>query len=243
VVSASAYHLTVGALVHPRASRGFLKAVANAITDFRGTADGALPQRTLQALCPGIESLEFPMTVSLRGEFELPTTEHVYLGCLVEYLKPATLFEIGTNRGRTTRLLAERSGPQARVYTLELPPQRMLDARCFPEARPELIGEKFRHQPIASKIVQLYGDSRTFDFSPYDGAIDFAFIDGDHTYEGVKRDTENVLRMVPPGGVIIWDDYHPESSIGVTQYLHQLSRRLPVCWIRDTRLAYYRVPA
>jgi hypothetical protein len=38
-------------------------------------------------------------------------------------------------------------------------------------------------------------------------ALDWAYIDGDHTYQGVKEDLENYYPLVKPGGTIAGDDY------------------------------------
>jgi predicted O-methyltransferase YrrM len=38
------------------------------------------------------------------------------------------------------------------------------------------------------------------------GSIDFLFIDGDHTYEGVKRDWEMYSPLVRPGGLVAFHD-------------------------------------
>jgi hypothetical protein len=38
------------------------------------------------------------------------------------------------------------------------------------------------------------------------------FIDGDHTYKGVKMDFEMYQELVKPGGFIVFDDYHDEIS-------------------------------
>ena len=40
-----------------------------------------------------------------------------------------------------------------------------------------------------------------------DGALDWAYIDGDHTYEAVKADLEAYYRTVKPGGFLAGDDY------------------------------------
>lgn len=39
------------------------------------------------------------------------------------------------------------------------------------------------------------------------GPLRFAFIDGDHTYEGVKHDIEWVLDLAAPGAIVACDDY------------------------------------
>lgn len=44
------------------------------------------------------------------------------------------------------------------------------------------------------------------------GSVDFAFIDGDHTYEGVKADFLNYGNLVRPGGVIAFHDILPVSE-------------------------------
>ena len=36
---------------------------------------------------------------------------------------------------------------------------------------------------------------------------DFCFIDGGHSYECIKADTENSLRILSSNGAIVWDDY------------------------------------
>jgi len=37
--------------------------------------------------------------------------------------------------------------------------------------------------------------------------FDFIYIDGDHRYEGVKRDIELAIPLLKPGGVMLLDDY------------------------------------
>jgi len=50
-----------------------------------------------------------------------------------------------------------------------------------------------------------------------DESLDFVFIDGLHTYEGVKADLEAWFTKVRPGGFIIGDDYKYPRFPGVTQ--------------------------
>ena len=74
----------------------------------------------------------------------------------------------------------------------------------------------------SGKIVQLYGDSGTFDFSPYSGHVDLMFVDGAHSYEYVLSDSDAAHRMVKPGGLILWHDYDSRWFPGVTRALNQL---------------------
>ena len=233
-------YLTYQVIANPSVSRRFIRVIANTIADFQDTPDGELPVIKLHELCPGIESLELPLTVSFPEGYELPTNEYVCLAGLIGYLKPGKVFEIGTYKGRTTRLIAELTPERCQIYTLDLPPRLMVSGAYFSEERPELIGEEFRNHPLRTKIIQLHGDSRSFDFRPFYGQMNFIFVDGDHSYEVVKRDTAQALRMVKSGGVIVWDDYFPGSTPGVVRCVNELAGTKPIHRISGTRFAYYR---
>lgn len=57
-------------------------------------------------------------------------------------------------------------------------------------------------------VTHIRHNSRTFDFSPFLGSIDLVFVDGDHSYEGVKIDTHNAFRLLRDhSSVIVWHDY------------------------------------
>jgi predicted O-methyltransferase YrrM len=137
------------------------------------------------------------------------------LSRLVQRTDPHVLFEIGTFDGRTTLNLAAHSREDARVYTLDLP-RSGLEAAGLPLATHDRkyvdkaeSGVRFHGTDVAHKIVQLYGDSATFDYGPYLGKADFVFVDGSHAYHYVLHDSWAALRMVRRGGVIVWHDYVP----------------------------------
>jgi len=45
-------------------------------------------------------------------------------------------------------------------------------------------------------------------FSQIDEKLDWIYIDGNHFYEWVRRDIENALTAVKPGGIVCGDDYY-----------------------------------
>lgn len=55
------------------------------------------------------------------------------------------------------------------------------------------------------------------------GDIDFAFIDGDHSYEGVKNDFFNIYPFLSPNGSIAFHDTN--SHIGARKFLIELRTR------------------
>lgn len=76
----------------------------------------------------------------------------------------------------------------------------------------------------------------------------FVLIDGNSTYEGVRRDTENVLAYraaYDPGLVVVWHDLHPEGLgqhwAGVSRFLRELSYKLPLQHVEKTCLAVLNV--
>ena len=100
------------------------------------------------------------------------------------------------------------------------------------------IGDRYRNTVVEYKINQVYGDSATFDFSPFYDSIDLMFIDGSHHYQYVKRDSGNALKMIRNGGVIVWHDFLVWP--GVTKSLLELSKTLKIHHIKDTSLVIYR---
>lgn len=57
------------------------------------------------------------------------------------------------------------------------------------------------------------------------GSISFAFIDGDHTYEGALSDFKNVDRYLEIGGFILFDDSADGSNWGCARVAREVSQR------------------
>ncbi len=59
-----------------------------------------------------------------------------------------------------------------------------------------------------------------------DHKFDFLFIDGDHSYEGVKKDYEMYSELVAPGGLIAFHDicvHAPETQCEVSKFWQELT--------------------
>jgi predicted O-methyltransferase YrrM len=55
--------------------------------------------------------------------------------------------------------------------------------------------------------------------------VDFLFVDGDHTYEGVKRDFEMYSPLVRKGGIIAFHDiclHPPETRCEVSKFWNEI---------------------
>lgn len=175
------------------------------------------------------------------------------LACLVlltKALRPTTIFEIGTFRGRTALNFALNAPPDARVFTLDLPPDDRMDAATrtnFSDARiisESRTGRDYHGSDVEGKIVQLYGDSSTFDFSPYFGKVDLVYVDGAHDYDAVRIDSENAIRMLRPGGYALWDEFCNYGDYNdVTRAVIDTVPKGQVVHVANTQLAVYRKPA
>jgi predicted O-methyltransferase YrrM len=183
------------------------------------------------------------------GVIRTPLEQLSCLAVITKATEPLAVFEMGTFRGRTALNFALNSPPDARVYTLDLPPTNRESAQSDTNAADAAIigesttGSDYRNTDVEEKIVQLYGDSRTFDFSPYFQSMDLVYVDGAHDYEAVKEDSENAIRMLRPGGYALWDefcnygDYHD-----VTRAVLEVVPDGEVIHIENTQLALYRKP-
>jgi len=180
-------------------------------------------------------------TIAVDG----PVAQHgsLVLTAIAKLLECERIFEFGTYRGETSWLLAHNL-PSARIYTLDFEGVEAARNARLELTDPELYtagdrGTRFCGTREGRSITQLFGDSATFDFSPYRGNIDLVYIDASHSYSYVRSDTEAALDMLSDLGSIMWDDYTHYS--GVYAYLNELAPKLdsPIFHILGTRLALY----
>jgi len=142
-----------------------------------------------------------------------PIDELAYLAIITRVVSPKTVFEIGTFRGRTALTFALNSDPDCVVYTLDLPADGRADAKGEVGAADRTIidrcetGFDYKGKDVSFKIRQLFGNSLLFDFTPYKGRIDLVFIDGAHHYEAALSDTQSALKLLRPGGWLVWHDF------------------------------------
>ena len=191
-------------------------------------------------------------TVTLRSlaflDGNVSPLEILTIAALVADSAPRCIFEIGTFNGNTTLQIAQNAPSESRVFTLDLPlgangaTAKSVDDEDIKyirsAARPM---RRYVGSPVAGKITELFGDSALLDYREAlrGQEINFAFIDGSHSYEYVKSDTEHILAHLAPDGIVLWHDYHPFWS-GVCKYLNELKSTRSLIHIEGTTLAYYR---
>lgn len=178
----------------------------------------------------------------------LDTLSLSHLLSLGQALGAREVLEIGTATGLTTLALA-RNLPAATVHTLDLPPggtpALKLGSMDHGLANAE-VPRLYEGTPEAARVVQLLGDSATFDFRATGRAFDLVFIDGAHSFEYVESDTRKALEVLSDGpAALVWDDYW-QLAPGVVRFLDRVwrERRLPGLFrYPDTRLVAWLNPA
>lgn len=174
--------------------------------------------RALGELAPDLEALvEIPFSAAPYGvDVVAGQVRAEILGLLrvVAAERPRRLLEIGTASGGTLFLLAQVAHRHATIVSLDLPQGEF--GGGYPLWKVPLYHGFIRrtqalhliradsHAPQSLERVQgvLGGEP-----------LDFLFIDGDHTYDGVRQDFEQYGPLVRPGGVIGFHDIAPPGEL------------------------------
>jgi SAM-dependent methyltransferase len=187
-----------------------------------------LPTVLPDDLADGVDSINLRHVQPRDGNVSL--LELTIVCALVRSAAAARIFEIGTFDGRTTANLAANVAEGGHVYTLDLPPGEVnrTAMRIEPVERKYVQKQGVAHRPLGeleSRVTRLFGDSAVFDASPYAGSMDLVFVDGSHAYDYVLSDTRLAMRLIRPGGTIIWHDYASPYWPGVLRGLNELYER------------------
>lgn len=145
-------------------------------------------------------------TAQLRDEIK-------NLSNLVNKEQPQNALEIGTAKGGSFYVWCRYFESMNKIISVDLPGGRFgggYDERktqifheFAPSKKMHFIRESSHKNPTYEKISDLVDED-----------IDFLFIDGDHTYHGVKQDFEMYSELVSKGGIIALHDIatHPDEE-------------------------------
>lgn len=168
----------------------------------------------------------------------------VALAEILTYLKPKKILEIGSFIGFSTRWILDIAAPWGATLT-SIDPN--INHRWFDNPRGHLKSFCAKHEAhltsvdaFASFKPKFFKDSPipVID-EPFD-IFDFAFIDGDHEFKSVLKNTALVASMMPKGGIIVGHDpLSWEDVIPATEAYASLSPQLDYHVIKkcDARLA------
>ena len=168
--------------------------------------------------------------------------EGATLAAFIQKVGAKRIFEFGTYKGVSTTQLALNLPEDGMVFTLDLPEDHPAYSLAIPKSEERQIAAETGKgilipQELRHKVTFLRSDSAEFDTTPYRGMMDLVFVDGAHSYDYVKNDTEKGWAMLRPGGIIAWHDCTP-SHPEVVSYLKS---HIPIPrLVRGTALAFVR---
>lgn len=128
----------------------------------------------------------------------------------VEALKPRVVVEIGTNMGGSLFCFTKVADPQAVIVSIDLPGglggggypwYRASFYMSFASPKQQMhLWRDDSHNPLVRQKLEALLQGQP---------IDFLFLDGDHSYEGIKQDFEMYAPLVRKGGIIAFHDIKP----------------------------------
>ncbi|HNQ77828.1 MAG TPA: class I SAM-dependent methyltransferase [Acidobacteriota bacterium] len=151
----------------------------------------------------------------LSGEFkyveaaQVPAELTSFLN-MVRKNPPCRLLEIGTAKGGTLYMLSRVASDDAKIISLDMPGGRfgcgysfwsipLYKAFATGKQRVELVRADSHDPATLEKIKKILKGEK----------LDLLFIDGDHSYDGVKKDFEMYSPLVRKGGLIAFHDIVP----------------------------------
>lgn len=141
-------------------------------------------------------------------KFELEELLKIY-----KEIKPKFVLEIGTANGGTLFCFSRLAERDAVIISIDLP------GGPFGGGYPNWKSKIYKSFGIRNqKIYLIRGDSHRLETYQMvlsilnDSKFDFIFIDGDHSYNGVKKDYELYSKLVKTGGIIAFHDIAPNGE-------------------------------
>ena len=149
------------------------------------------------ALGDSVETFEdllplFFLSPTNRGLMRLDFDEAMLLYRSVSAMTAPRGVEIGRFNGGSTLLLALAVGAQGRLTSMDIAPRA--DAA---------LGQRLLQFGLDARVDLIVADANTVDL---DAPLDFAFIDGDHSYDGAKKDHDRWTPRLKPGGLAFYHD-------------------------------------
>lgn len=143
--------------------------------------------------------------------------------------RPRTVLELGTAAGGSLFSLCRCSAPDAVIISLDLPGGKygggyhwakipLYREFAVNQQKLHLIRGNSHSRESLARVERILGDRK----------LDLLFIDGDHSYEGVRMDFEQYSPLVAKGGLIVLHDivkHRPELECDVDRFWEDIKHR------------------
>ena len=164
------------------------------------------------------------------------------LASLIKKYNPDFILEFGTSQGAGTIVLAHYSNSFCKIFTIDITKEMGLSLNS-PQAEETqmlpVVGCLIDQFNLRHKVIQLICDSKQLEWGMLP-SCDIAFIDGNHTYDYVKYDTELAFSS---SDIIVWHDYQlPDVKKAVDEFIQEEKKDcylIDVPSIDDTKTVIY----
>ena len=136
----------------------------------------------------------------------MTTRQAAYLFGLIRRMNARRVVEIGRYKGGSTLLIAAAMNGQGDFWSIDNGEKEVRLHGGGPRPFDEQIADACGRFGLKADLI--VADSRTVEIDT--GDVDLVFIDGDHSYEGVKSDFDRFGRRVRMGGAVLFDDVFEE---------------------------------
>ena len=145
-------------------------------------------------------------------------------------LAPRVVVEIGTHRGGTLVCWSAVAAPEAHIVSIDIPTDDGIEMG----ARDEDLARVRRMLQPGQTLTAIGGDSHApstraqLDEALGGAPVDFLWVDGDHSYDGVKSDFEMYGGLVRAGGLVAFHDVRASDfwpSFGTPAFWNEIKRR------------------
>lgn len=181
-------------------------------------------------------SIELESLPLMYAPGENPFISHEEINFLLKLAlkKQGPMLEIGVNRGKTTNNLARLAkGEKLRFIGIDVTevPKSICDAQGPGECLPaNIIGCDISEDNKSSVEIHLINPNRPESLREILKKLDlkykFVFVDGDHSYDGVKKDYETLREFMDDDGLMVfhdvWWDVQPPPVKGPLRLLSEL---------------------
>lgn len=177
-----------------------------------------IPTAEVRDLFPGFNAPSAALTVAAApimsfASTELPMLfayEQLILAAIVRDAAPKCVIEFGTGQGAGALLLAANTPADTEIHTVDLDPTARNDYTVKILRGDDDVGAAYKASAWRSRVRQMLvqPNESAAGFAHLKGRVDFAYIDGDHTYDGVRTDTLIALELIKPDATLAWHDFY-----------------------------------
>jgi predicted O-methyltransferase YrrM len=138
---------------------------------------------------------------------------------LIDEIDPKIIIEIGSWKGQSTVTMAKACKPDVKIYCIdtwlgshEFRTNKklyggefdLMELHGYPQVYYQFLSN-IVHNGVLDKIEVVPATSENA--APHMPIADLIYVDGQHTYKGVKEDLENFWPKLREGGIMFGDDY------------------------------------